>query len=430
MKRSLKIYYDARQSSASNSSQFMNRAFEAVMSVLFESELDLQMSMTSTACFLLEGIAEGSRVALPGHEDIFVQVTDVKKRAPGELDTATLEISSGSHTLMTMMTFLKSVMHLHGRRGLREGDPRFIFDMRATSSARDKVNQYVNSTPEHVARMQRIVGAPKNITFSKHEFQSTKTFLNLCGDDVRTIRDRVRFFVNNRDWYASKGIPYQLGIMLSGDCGTGKSSAIRAIANETNRSIMNVNLAGISTCSQLKRLFLSPSVHVFETDEQTEATPMHLPVSDRIYVLDEVDALGAIVSSRSNNKDIAQQQQVPDELTLGEILNLFDGGVEVPGRIIILLSNYPERIDSALMRPGRIDVHVKFSLCTRYDIAELYSMYHDGKELENSIIATIPDRLLSPAEASDIFIRRLSSGKEGDVMGLLNDLNAAASIKT
>ena len=419
----LKIHYDARQSSPNNATQFMNNAFNAVMSAVFDGGTAKRMSMMSTSQYIIDD--EDQEIDLV-RGDIRVSLNDVKKRSPSELDTATLVLTSESLGLKDIMASVKSLIHEQGRRGMQPGDPRYIFDMRSQQQSHQlKVNQYVNSTPDHIARMQRVVSAPKSLSFSKHVFHSTKTFDNLCGEDVRMLKNRVDFFLNNRDWYESKGIPYQLGIILSGPCGTGKSSAIRAIANATDRCILNVNLAGITTSSQLKRLFLSPTVSVFETDDHTEATSMHLPIGDRIYVLDEVDALGAVVASRANALDNAEP--LPDELNLGELLNIFDGGVEVPGRIIVMLSNYPERIDSALMRPGRIDVHIEFSLCTRDALAELFRMYH-GRDLDPETISMLPHRKLSPAEASDVFIRRMSSSsRDEDKKGLLDELNDAAN---
>ena len=49
-------------------------------------------------------------------------------------------------------------------------------------------------------------------------------------------------------------------------------------------------------------------------------------------------------------------------MTLGCLLNIIDGILEIPGRIIILTTNYIDKIDKALLRPGRID----FNICLKY----------------------------------------------------------------
>jgi SpoVK/Ycf46/Vps4 family AAA+-type ATPase len=45
----------------------------------------------------------------------------------------------------------------------------------------------------------------------------------------------------------------------------------------------------------------------------------------------------------------------PDALNLAGVLNVLDGVVDTPGRILIMTSNHPEKLDPALIRPGRID---------------------------------------------------------------------------
>ena len=44
-----------------------------------------------------------------------------------------------------------------------------------------------------------------------------------------------------------------------------------------------------------------------------------------------------------------------DELNLAGLLNVLDGVVDTPERILVMTSNHPERLDPALVRPGRID---------------------------------------------------------------------------
>lgn len=45
----------------------------------------------------------------------------------------------------------------------------------------------------------------------------------------------------------------------------------------------------------------------------------------------------------------------PDELNLAGLLNVLDGVVDTPGRLVVMTSNHPELLDPALIRPGRVD---------------------------------------------------------------------------
>ena len=78
---------------------------------------------------------------------------------------------------------------------------------------------------------RRLLEIGASFIFIKSPFYSNKSFANIFGSEVREVEERVNFFLNNREWYDSRGIPYQLGLLLSGVPGSGKTSIIRAIAN-------------------------------------------------------------------------------------------------------------------------------------------------------------------------------------------------------
>jgi SpoVK/Ycf46/Vps4 family AAA+-type ATPase len=145
---------------------------------------------------------------------------------------------------------------------------------------------------------------------------------------------------------------------------------------------------------------------------------LFLPQSKRLYVLEEIDAISDIVKKRvpviintmesqrelsiqdcenyslfkpinndinttskpSINNDINTSiypkseiaEELEDELTLGGILTVLDGNLEVYSRMLIITSNHPETIDDALLRPGRIDLQVKFSKCDKKCIRDMY----------------------------------------------------------
>ena len=68
-----------------------------------------------------------------------------------------------------------------------------------------------------------------------------------------------------------------------------------------------------------------------------------------------------------------------DKLTLACILNIIDGVLEQHGRIIVVSSNYPDKLDKALTRPGRIDVKVNFTKCTDTMIRDMIEHFYEKK---------------------------------------------------
>lgn len=247
------------------------------------------------------------------------------------------------------------------------------------------------------ARLERVLNAPPVITYEMRPFYSNKTFDNLFGEQARVIRNRIDFFISNPDWYEQKGLPYQLGILLSGKPGTGKTAILRAVANKTKRHIINLKLSNLATATQLKNIFYNDYLTVSMDESGHDVKKLWIPADKRIYVFEEIDTIGALVQERSLQLDV-NKTVLQDELTLGDILQILDGTIEIPGRIIIMTSNYPERLDRALMRPGRIDVKIDFGFSCRETISEIIKgildLYIPSK--------CLPDNKLTAAEVLNI----------------------------
>lgn len=251
--------------------------------------------------------------------------------------------------------------------------------------------------------------APKKYTFSMCKFHTNKDFNNIFGEEVSRIQERVDLFMNHPEWYKKRGIPQTLGILLHGDPGTGKTSTIKAIANHAHKHIISVSLAEYTTQEQLNHLFLSESIDVLH---EGQTITYKIPLNQRLYVFEDIDCLSDIVQDRNSkpkpksiqetsttstptidpfnafsnqasvnqNYHIHQSETSQKQITLSFLLNLFDGILETPERLLILTTNYPEKLDPALIRPGRIDLNIHFK---RASIETLQEMFHYFYEESN-----------------------------------------------
>jgi hypothetical protein len=339
--------------------------------------------------------------------DIFIKINEVKTGSSGLIELIDLDLVSNNESAAGIARWVRKV-HEDYKIELRNalGDSLYFFDQKQGRNDTDP-RGVPQSDQQEVKRLM-IATAPKQLGFTQVPFYSNKTFKNIFGKEVREIEHRVRFFCENKDWYDSRGIPYQLGILLSGIPGSGKTSIIRAIANYTKRHIINVNFANISTATQLKNLFFDDNLKVFTDSTQVSTATINLPVSQRIYVLEELDAIGNIVHKRNQEHPIFTGSAIPDEITLAEILTVLDGTLETPGRIVIMTSNKPEILDEALIRPGRIDVAVKFGHADKQLIVEMYESFFTRKFPE-SLVCGIPDKKWTPAEVGQILFRHFQT---------------------
>lgn len=200
---------------------------------------------------------------------------------------------------------------------------------------------------------------------------------------------------------------------------THNTSTVKAIANEGRRHIINVQLSEIKTKAQLQHLFFNDEIHVYNGMNTEKYT---IPISDRLYVIEDIDAMGDTVLRREWKKPqvtvptpkkeeeawIAREKETEKEtLDLSFLLNLLDGTLEANGRILIITTNFPERIDRALIRPGRIDMIVHFKKCNREVLREMAASFY-GKELEFPDDPSLDDKW-TPAEVNQIMFRNFDT---------------------
>ena len=102
---------------------------------------------------------------------------------------------------------------------------------------------------------------------------------------------------------------------------------------------------------------------------------------------------------------------VEDPITLDDILNIWDGIRETPGRILIISSNHYNKLDPALTRPGRIDIAMEMSHASRQTIVEMYEHFFKCS-IKPRQMKLIPDKKYTPAEVMNMYIRSNFSPEE------------------
>jgi chaperone BCS1 len=248
------------------------------------------------------------------------------------------------------------------------------------------------------------------------KFQTTKSFDNLFFDGKEELMNRLNSFAN-REKYKVLGLPETLGLLFYGAPGTGKTSCIKAIAQYLDMSIIIVPMNKIKTKKRLEELFFS--------------TRINTPQNKRIYVFEEIDCNGwenivrdrSLIKEDNCDNDNASENSIvdkitdvlkphhnknkkeeEDKLTLGGILEVIDGLIECPGRIIIMTTNHKEHLDSALLRPGRIDMEIEFKKLRNSHIAEIYKKWY-GHDLEEYKAQEIDDYKYTQAEISQLLFK-------------------------
>ncbi|XP_074280936.1 AAA-ATPase At3g50940-like [Silene latifolia] len=173
------------------------------------------------------------------------------------------------------------------------------------------------------------------------------TFDKIAMDpDIKTeLIEDLDKFISRREYYRRVGKAWKRGYLLYGPPGTGKSSLVAAMANYLKFNVYDLDLREVMCNSDLRRLLIGTA-------------------SKSILVIEDIDC-SIELQNREGTED--GSKSVDDEkVTLSALLNFIDGLWSTCGdeRIIVFTTNHKDRLDPALLRPGRMDVHIEMSFCT------------------------------------------------------------------
>ncbi|KAI5807584.1 P-loop containing nucleoside triphosphate hydrolase protein [Peziza echinospora] len=231
-------------------------------------------------------------------------------------------------------------------------------------------------------------------------------------------------------WYANRGLPYRRGYLLYGPPGTGKTS-------------LTVALAG-----QFGLMVYSLSLSVAWMNDDTLAHLFSRLPRKCIVLLEDIDACGvtrdtdSAVPVTADPKDTKPNPTAPTAIprvSFSGLLNAIDGVASKEGRVLMMTTNHRERLDEALIRPGRIDMQIEFSHAGRGVIHGLFvALYtvdavdrgilkfpedfpHDDEmaKLADAFAAKVPVDIFSPAQVQGYLLRhkkdpRTAVAKVGD----------------
>ncbi|GAA5910747.1 hypothetical protein JCM8208_003553 [Rhodotorula glutinis] len=196
------------------------------------------------------------------------------------------------------------------------------------------------------------------------------------GVKERVVED-VQGFMRRGKWYSERGIPYRRGYLLYGPPGSGKSSFIQALAGSLDYNICVLNLSERGL-----------------TDDKLNHLLANAP--ERCFML--LEDIDAAFSSRSQTGEAGFNSNV----TFSGLLNALDGvASSTSQRLMFLTTNHLEKLDAALIRPGRVDLKELIDDATPHQASELFTrFYHDEDALSESAFAELRERMVHEVEGA------------------------------
>ncbi|CAK9193319.1 unnamed protein product [Sphagnum jensenii] len=205
---------------------------------------------------------------------------------------------------------------------------------------------------EHKRQVQELfLFSNRSHRWDCHTFKHPSTFDTLAMDPCvkSRVKSDLQAFMAGQTFFHKVGRAWKRGYLLYGPPGTGKSSMIAAMANYLKYNIYDLELTQVEDNSTLKDLLVNTT-------------------SKSIIVIEDIDCSLELSGQRTQQvPSPGENPKAPLEsrVTLSGLLNFTDGLWSCCGdeRIIIFTTNHFEKLDPALLRPGRMDMHIHMSYC-------------------------------------------------------------------
>lgn len=180
----------------------------------------------------------------------------------------------------------------------------------------------------------------------------------------------IESWMQSRDWYEARGLPYKLTCVLRGPPGTGKTSLIKALAGHLGMNVCAMNLSAM-------------------TDDSFESALVHAP-RNSFVVIEDIDSStatkarqslkSAAVAKKDEDGDAALAQTISG-LSLSGILNALDGILSLDGKIVFLTTNAYDVLDPALVRKGRVDHTYEIGRLTDTEVRAYIAVMFPGEQV-------------------------------------------------
>ncbi|KAH8058710.1 proteasome-activating ATPase [Aureococcus anophagefferens] len=188
---------------------------------------------------------------------------------------------------------------------------------------------------------------------------STYDMVGGLEKQIREIKEVIELPIKHPELFDALGVAQPKGVLLYGPPGTGKTLLARAVAHHTDCTFVRVSGA------ELVQKYIGEGSRMVR-----ELFVMAREAAPSIIFMDEVDSIG---SSRGEGGEGGDSEV---GRTMLELLNQLDGFEPTQSIKVIMATNRIDILDSALLRPGRIDRKIEFpnpTSASRVDIMTIHS---------------------------------------------------------
>lgn len=213
------------------------------------------------------------------------------------------------------------------------------------------------------------------------------TFEYLHFDRKEEIKSLLHKFKTTTMYNTNIPMENKLGILLHGEPGCGKTRFVSACANYLQKDVLVLDTRKLQTAKNLdfvldyadknRMIIMMDEIDCMDGVVARNQEPTTIKSNNTLggSIVNEMSVSDKLLISCSDKDMIRERLDMErDKLNLGYLLSKLDGLESAEGRVIIATTNYPDKIDKALLRPGRIGVNIHMTLCSHKMIVDILTM--------------------------------------------------------
>lgn len=229
-------------------------------------------------------------------------------------------------------------------------------------------NENAWQSPYEMENHAEIIGKisyENNLLSSANQKNESHAFY--WSNEASTLLKHVNFWLDNRNWYIERGLCWRRGAILYGNPGTGKSAMALQVAKEVNIPIYKIN---VSTFTDQKFL------------QKMEE------LKDCICLFEEMD----VVFNKDRENEGVNSFVL--KVDYGVFINAISNPKYASSKFMIATTNFLDRLDQAIIRPGRFDCHIPTSFLD----------YEGKKFIANNILRDWPEEIEKSLQTGDMTV--------------------------
>lgn len=179
-----------------------------------------------------------------------------------------------------------------------------------------------------------------------------KSFDKIFNLEKYELLEDIENFIDSKEYYLERGIPYKRGYLAEGLPGNGKTTTILSIAQKLGKDVYSLNIASLVDSDQLRLAFQGIRENSF-------------------LLLEDLDCT------------VEGREKINDKINFSTVLNVLDGVYSKKGICTFFTTNHADRLDSALTRCGRMDKKITFKNPRKEDAENMLELFFgERKELK------------------------------------------------